>query len=124
MFILDATEVNTPMYAKGLKAKSDIELWHKRVGHINLCKLRSMQTKGVVHGFQPFTLKHPDNVCDVCQLGKQHRHPFLSERNMSKGLLDVIQSDVSAQLKQRQSVGAGTSLPSLTTIRSIRGYAR
>ena len=94
MFILDATEVNTAMYAKGLKAESDIELWHKRVGHVNLGKLRSMQTKGAVHGLPRFTSKHPDNVCEACQLGKQHRHPFLSERNVSKGLLDVIHSDV------------------------------
>ena len=36
----------------------------------------------------------PDHVCEVCQLGKQHRHPFLSERNVSKGLLDIIHSDV------------------------------
>ena len=36
----------------------------------------------------------PDHVCEVCQLGKQHRHPFLSERNVSKGLLEVIHSDL------------------------------
>ena len=30
IFILDVTEVNTTMYAKGLKAESDIELRHKR----------------------------------------------------------------------------------------------
>ena len=53
-----------------------------------------MQTKWVVHGLPRFTSKHPDNVCEACQLGKQHRHPFLSERNVSKGLLDVIHSDV------------------------------
>ena len=47
MFMLDVTEVNTTMYAKGLKAKSNIELWHKMVGHVNLGKLRSMQTKGL-----------------------------------------------------------------------------
>ena len=43
MFILDAIEVNTTMYAKGLKAKSNIELWHKMVGHVNLIKLRSLE---------------------------------------------------------------------------------
>ena len=64
--MLDVTGVNTTMYAKGLKAEFDIELWHKRVGHVNLRKLRSMQTKGVVHGFPRFTSKHPDNVCKAC----------------------------------------------------------
>ena len=67
MFILDATEVNTAMYAKGLNAESDIELWHKRVGHVNLDKLRSMQTQGDVHGLPRFTSKHRDNVCEACQ---------------------------------------------------------
>ena len=36
MFILDASELNTVMYEKELKGESNIELWHKRVGHVNL----------------------------------------------------------------------------------------
>ena len=30
----------------------------------------------------------------ACQFRKEHRHPFLKERNMRKGLLDVVHSDV------------------------------
>ena len=48
MFILDSNEVKSAMYAKGLKTETSIELWHKRIGHINLQRLRMMQSKGVV----------------------------------------------------------------------------
>ena len=94
MFTLDATEVNTTMYGKGLKHESDIELWHKQVGHVNLGKLRSMQTKGIVCGLLQFSARKPGTVCEACQLGKQHRYPLPNERNVSKGEPDVIYSDV------------------------------
>jgi hypothetical protein len=57
MFILNAIEVNIAMYAKGLMREFDIELWHKRVGHVHLGKLRSMQAKGVVHGLSKFSAR-------------------------------------------------------------------
>ena len=50
MFILNAIEVNTVMYTKELMRESDIQLWHKHVGQVNLGKLRCMQTKGILHG--------------------------------------------------------------------------
>ena len=45
MFILDSHEMKSAMFAKGTKANSDIELWHKRIYHINLNKLKAMQSK-------------------------------------------------------------------------------
>ena len=75
MFILDSHEMKSTMIAKGTKADSDIELWYKWIGHINLNKLKAMRSKGVVIGLPTF--------------GKQHQHPFPKERNVSKGLLDV-----------------------------------
>ena len=94
MFILDSNEVKSAMFAKGLKTETSIELWHKRIGHINLQRLRAMQTKGVVIGLPTFESKRVDRVCEACQLGKQHRLPFPKESHASKGLLDFIHSDV------------------------------
>ena len=71
-----------------------IYLWHKRIGHINLQRLRAMQTKQVVIGLPTFELNPANKVCEVCQLGQQHRHPFPKERNVSKGILDIVHSDV------------------------------
>ena len=45
-------------------------------------------------GLLAFDSKQIDQVCEVCQLGKQHRHLFPKEWNVSKGLLNVIHSDV------------------------------
>ena len=94
MFILDSHEIKSAMFAKSTKADSDIELWHKRIGHINLNKLKAMKSKGVVVGLLTFKEKEIEGVCEACQFGKQHRYPFPKERNVSKGLLDVVHSDV------------------------------
>ena len=45
------------MFAKGLKVETDLNLWHKRFGHINLQKLQNMQSKGVVFRLPNFTDK-------------------------------------------------------------------
>ena len=94
MFILNSHEMKSSMFAKSRKADSDIELWHKRIGHINLNKLKPMRSKGVVIGLLTFKEKEIEGVCEACQFGKQHRNPFLKDQNVSKGLLDVVHSDV------------------------------
>ena len=94
MFIVELNEVKSAMFAKSLKADTDTELWHKRICHINLNKLKAMQSKGVVIGLPTFKEKEIEGVCEACQFGKQHQHPFPKERNVSKGLLDVVHSDV------------------------------
>ena len=92
MFILDSHEMKSAMFAKSTKPDSDIELWHKRIGHINLNKLKAMQSKGVIIKLPTFKEKEIEGVCEA-QFGKQQRHPFSKVRNVSKGLLDVIHSD-------------------------------
>ena len=94
MFILELNEVKSTMFAKGLKVETDLKLWHKRFGHINLQKLKGMQSKGVVIELSTFTKKEIVGVCEACQFGKQHRQPFPKERNVGKGILDVLHSHV------------------------------
>ena len=94
MFIVDSHEMKSVMFPKSTKANSEIELWHKRIGHTNLNKLKAMQSKGVIIELPKFKEKEIEGVSKACQFGKQHQHPFPKERNMSRGLLDVIHSDV------------------------------
>jgi hypothetical protein len=44
MFILDRTDdgPDTALFAKGQKAESDIDLWHKRIGHVNYRSLQDL----------------------------------------------------------------------------------
>ena len=79
MFILDSHEMKSAMFAKSTKANSNIELWHRRIGHINLNKLKAMNSKGVVIGLPTFKEKVIEGMCEACQFGKQHRHPFPKE---------------------------------------------
>ena len=75
MFILDSTDGGTAMFAKGQKVESDIDLWHKRIGHVNYQRLQDLQSKQVVFGLPKFSGRKAQ-ICEACQLGKQHRLPF------------------------------------------------
>ena len=48
-----------------MKPDSDIELWHKRISHINLDKLKAMKSKGVVIGLPTFKEKEIEGVCEA-----------------------------------------------------------
>ena len=72
MFILDLHEMKSAMFAKSTKADSDIELWNKQIGHINLNKLKAMKSKGVVIRLLTFKEKEVEGVCEACQFGKRY----------------------------------------------------
>ena len=65
MFILDSHEMKSAMFAKSTKADSDIELWYKRIGHINLNKLKAMKSKGVIIIIPRFKEKEIEGVCSM-----------------------------------------------------------
>ena len=46
MFTLNVNmpKVDKAMYAQGSKVVADVDIWHKRIGHVNPQKLKSMQT--------------------------------------------------------------------------------
>ena len=70
--ILNSHEMKSVMFAKGLRVNANIEFWHKRIGHINLQKLKGMQVKGFIIGLPTFTEKENAGMCEACQFGKQH----------------------------------------------------
>ena len=94
MSILDSHEMKSTMFVKGHKVDANIELWHKRMSHINLQKLKGMQSKRVIVGLLTLIEKEIAGMCEACLFGKQHRESFPKERNISKEILDVIHSEV------------------------------
>jgi hypothetical protein len=93
MFILDTNNVFTAMYARGQKVETDIDLWHKRFGHVNFTRLQDMQSKKLVFGPLKFSA-HKDQVWEACQLEKQHQLPFPNESNRSHNCCDLIHTNV------------------------------
>ena len=72
-------DIDTTLFAKGQKIESDIDLWHKRIGHVNYRRLEDLQTKQVVFSLPKFSGPKAQ-ICEACQLEKQHRLLFLSNK--------------------------------------------
>jgi len=71
------------------------ELWHRRFGHLNYHALPSLPD--MVTGMPPIKLIH-DEVCKGCALGKNVKKPYSSSSRRSKGILDLIHSDLCGPL--------------------------
>jgi hypothetical protein len=72
-------------------SESLCELWHRRIGHLHhraLPLLRQM-----VIGLPDFSLDH-QGVCRGCALGKNVKASFPSSEIRSKGILDLINSNL------------------------------
>ena len=57
MFSLDVDMlvVEVAMFAHGRGVIVDIEIWHKCIGHMNIQRLKSMQTQSIVAGLPKFS---------------------------------------------------------------------
>ena len=67
MFTLDARNptMNVAMYTKGKGVVVDIDIWHKRIGHANVQRLKLMQSKGLVKGLPMFKVVEFHKVCEA-----------------------------------------------------------
>ena len=84
----------------------EIDLWHKRISHVNLQKLKSMQLNELVFGLPHFKNKEMHYVCETCQFGKNSRSPFKKERFMSSHVLQLVHVDVWGPSKEPSHGGS------------------
>ena len=84
---MDVKKDDRTCFACGNEKIAEIDLWHKRIGHVNLQKLKSMQLNELVFGLPQFKNKEMHYVCESCQFGKQDRVPFTKEKFMSSPVL-------------------------------------
>ncbi len=54
MFMLDVEiqELKAAMFANGFGIVADTDIWHKRIGHVNMQRLKLMQSKEIVRAHQ------------------------------------------------------------------------
>lgn len=82
------------------------EVWHRRMGHINMNDLNIMK-EGAVTGIS-YTDKSVINksTCTVCCEGKQSRLPFGNAGTRSNNLLHIIHADVCGPMESTSIGGA------------------
>ena len=68
MFMLDVNvpEIKATMFAQGFGVVADIDIWHKRVGHVNVQQLKAMQIQDLVTPLRAFKVTEMHKVCEAC----------------------------------------------------------
>jgi hypothetical protein len=78
------------------------ELWHRRLAHLHY---RSLPSLGNMVTDLPEIHVHHNGVCRGCALGKNVKESFLRNDSRSKGILDLIHSDVCGPMKVSSLIG-------------------
>ena len=103
LFVLDTHNTVPDQHAY----VADLKLWHERLAHVFADGITHMAKHNVVKGLE--NLKHKKDVdkCAACVYGKGHRLPFPKQsETRSKGLLDLVHTDVCGLLSVSSKGGA------------------
>ncbi|XP_058198441.1 uncharacterized protein LOC131313960 [Rhododendron vialii] len=73
-------------------------IWHLRYGHLNFESLKLLANKKMVKGLPH--IQRPNEVCESCILGKQHRNNFGKQVDWRASMpLELVHTDVCGPLK-------------------------
>ena len=78
------------------------ELWRWRFGHLHYIALPGLQK--MVIGMPEVSPKH-DGICKGCALGKSTKRFFSRSKNISKGIMDLIHSDICGPMSSPSLIG-------------------
>ncbi|KAG8485650.1 hypothetical protein CXB51_018843 [Gossypium anomalum] len=85
-------------------SSEDSKLWHQRLGHANFKSMAQMVSKEMVENFTK-TVQSED-VCEVCQMGKQARLPFPANTTWrASSKLELVHSDVCGPMRTESLSG-------------------
>lgn len=80
----------------GLK---NIDIWHKKLGHLNERDLKLMVKNGGVYGIE-INLDEKLSECEICISEKQTRLPFVKNvEQRTRDLLEIVHSDVCGPMR-------------------------
>ena len=77
--------------ALAVSTTESLELWHKRMGHLNFDSVRRLKN-GLVSGVH--YNEAAVEKCKVCAMGKQTRLPFSKAGSRASDLLELVHSDI------------------------------
>ena len=69
MFILNVNvpEIKVAMFAQGSRVVADLDIWHECFGHVNVQRLKAMQSQDLVTSLPAFKVAQMHKVCEACQ---------------------------------------------------------
>ena len=85
LYVLSASN----SYMKKTSSNDNTSIWHARLGHLNMDKLKVMVQKNLVHGLPNLTNFGRGEVCEGCQYRKSHRLPFDKSTSRCKYPLEL-----------------------------------
>ncbi|KAG6499797.1 hypothetical protein ZIOFF_039589 [Zingiber officinale] len=90
LFVLSASN----SYIEKMSSNDNSSLWHARLGHLNMTKLKVMIQRKLVDGLPDLSKVEDGKICEGCQFGKAHRLPFKSSNSRCTTPLERIHSDL------------------------------
>ncbi|KAG6466920.1 hypothetical protein ZIOFF_075291 [Zingiber officinale] len=90
LFVLSASN----SYIEKMSSNDNSSLWHARLGHLNMTKLKVMIQRKLVDGLPDLSKVEDEKICKGCQFGKAHRLPFKSSNSRCTTPLERIHSDL------------------------------
>ena len=88
-----------------VKSCDESKLWHKSLGHFNYDTLNLMHTKNLVAYM--LAVSKNQKVCEICQLGKQHRLSFPSKSAWrASEKLELIHTDICGPINENSINGS------------------
>ncbi|KAK8951198.1 hypothetical protein KSP39_PZI004131 [Platanthera zijinensis] len=92
--VKDLFVLSTSSYVDRMRANDSAAMWHERLGHVGMDKLKAMSSRSLVRGLPKLSSFGEGHVCARCQYGKSHRLPFDKSQTRSKAPLEVIHGDL------------------------------
>jgi hypothetical protein len=93
MFVIHAALKPLPRKCLKVEEENLENLWHRRYGHVNHKFIVAMQKKQMVKGLPKF--KETAGVCEVCNIGKQHRDKIPKKSNWrASEKLELVHADL------------------------------
>ena len=93
--LLDLDSSDTHIHnieAKICKVNNDSApyLWHCRLSHINVKRMKKLHADGILESLDCESL----DACEPCPMGKMTKTPFSRTMERTTNLLDIIHTDV------------------------------
>lgn len=98
-------EADAANIAQSSTKNGAMELWHRRLGHLNVRSVRFLQS--MVSGMTLGNNESSMPFCEGCVQGRQHREPFPKDGGMRASKpLEIVHSDVCGPMRTTSIGGA------------------